>query len=138
MLYSVNQNRYVKHIPHLADYKIWISRLSSDELDAIQEELNQRIGENDIHTSSWMPGTDWTGTVFQPIYEKACLRNVEVAGMCFGIILWEVIKDRDDVWGFDRYEKNGIPIEGRTYFLIHNPPRERNSRDQTRSNRPVV
>lgn len=122
MLYSVNGKKYVKHTPHSVDYRVWISRLSSEELEAIRDELNHRIGEDDIHTSSWIPGTDWTGTVFQPIYEKACLRNVEAAGMCFGIILWEVLKERDDVWGFGRYEKNGIPIDGMTYFRITNPP----------------
>jgi len=75
MLYSINENRYIKRTPHLEEYMSWIGRLSRDEIIAIKDELNRRITQDDIHTSSWIPGKDWSGTVFQPIYEKACLRN---------------------------------------------------------------
>ena len=108
MLYSINENRYINRTPHLEEYMSWIGRLSRDEISAIKNELNRRITQDDIHTSSWIPGKDWSGTVFQPIYEKACLRNYKAAGMCFGVILWEVLKERDDIWGFGKYEKNGI------------------------------
>jgi hypothetical protein len=38
------------------------------------------------------------------------------------LILWQVIRKRDDVWSYGRYKKNGIPIEGLTYFRLPNPP----------------
>ena len=123
MLYSINENRYINRTPHLEEYMSWIGRLSRDEISAIKNELNRQITQDDIHTSSWIPGKDWSGTVFQPIYEKACLRNYKAAGMCFGVILWEVLKERDDVWGFGKYEKNGIAWM--TYFKIHNPPEKK-------------
>ena len=121
MLYSVDSQTYVHHIPHEPEYRTWVNCLAQDEFDAIVEELNSRVGGDEIHTSSWMPGSDWSGTVFHPIYEKACRRDEEAAGMCFGLILWQVLMERDDVWGFGRYEKRGVPIEGMTYFRIHNP-----------------
>jgi len=77
---------------------------------------------DEIHTSSWMPGSNWSGTVFDPIYRIACQQDESAAGMCFGLMLWEVLMQREDVWGFGRYEKDGVPIEGMTYFRIHNPP----------------
>jgi hypothetical protein len=69
-----------------------------------------------------MPGSDWSQTVFDPIYSVACQCDEEAAGKFFGLILWVVVKDRPDVWSYGRYEKDGIPIRGLTYFRLDNPP----------------
>jgi hypothetical protein len=92
--------------------------MSQAELKAIKAWLNARISTHDIHTSSWIPGSDWTGTVFLPIWEKACLKNVSEAAKCFGLILWEVMMERPEAWSFGRYKLNEVPIEGMTYFRI--------------------
>jgi hypothetical protein len=63
--------------------------------------------------------------VFQPIYEKACRRDVDAAARFFGLLVWEVVRDDDRVWSFGRYEKDGIPIEGLTYFRLSKPPQRR-------------
>ena len=69
-----------------------------------------------------LPGHDWTGTVYEPIYE-ACGRNVSQSGLFFGIIVFNLLMNRDDkVWGFGRFEKDGKQIASMTYFVIHNPP----------------
>ncbi len=47
--------------------------LSSEDLDRITYVLNQIINEDEIHTSGWMPGSNWMGTAFEPIYH-ACNR----------------------------------------------------------------
>lgn len=122
MLYSFDTLTYVNHVPHKAEYKVWKSRIPESELRAIQERLNEQIAGDEIHTSSWLPGNNWAGTVFQPIYEKATLLNEEQAAMCFGLILWELLMGREEVWGFGRYEKGGVPIKGMTYFRVYNPP----------------
>ncbi len=118
MLYSIDSDVSIKDIPHRRDYDIWRSRITKQEYDAIFNELNRRIETNEVHTSSWIPGADWSGTVFQPIYEKACRRNVDAAAKFFGLILWEVMMHRPEKWSFGRYEKDGVPIEGLTYFRI--------------------
>jgi hypothetical protein len=44
-------------------------------------------------------------------------------GCFFGLILFNLLLERKDaVWGFGRFEKDGIPIRGTTYFIINNPP----------------
>jgi hypothetical protein len=73
-----------------------------------------------VDTSSWIPGADWTGTVFQPIYE-ACGEDENAAALFFGLLVWQVVMDREDCWSFGRYEKEGIPIRGMTYFRIDCP-----------------
>ncbi len=122
MLFSIDSGKYIDSIPHENEYNLWINRLSIDELNAIIDQLTDMIDGDEIHTSSWMPGGDWGGTVFHPIYEKSCLLNEEMSGLCFGLILWAVLMDRDDVWGFGRYEKDGTAIAGMTYFKLVNPP----------------
>ncbi|SHF51993.1 hypothetical protein [Caloramator proteoclasticus] len=121
MLYSVDIGKYVNKIPHEKEFKAWMKKLSDKDYVAIVNELNSRINGNDIHTSSWIPGNNWTGTVFEPIY-NACDKNAEAAGLFFGLILFDLMIKRDDVWGFGRYEKNGKEIKGMTYFLLKNIP----------------
>jgi hypothetical protein len=60
MLYSLDNGSYFNKVPHQKEYKLWMSRLSISDYQAITGELNSRIDGNDINTSSWMPGKDWT------------------------------------------------------------------------------
>lgn len=122
MLYSLDSRRYIETIPHKRDYDIWRSRLTQSEYDAIMEELQSRIEGDEIVTSSWIPGADWTGTVFEPIYSKACRCDFDAAARFFGLLVWEAVLNHPDVWSFGRYEKDGVPIEGLTYFKLRNPP----------------
>jgi len=122
MLYNVNKGIYVKTIPHYNQYKKWKSKMSADEVNAIFDELNSRFDVNEVETSSWIPGSDWTGTVFQPIYEKACRSDEIASGLCFGLMVWEAMMNHPEVWGFGRYEKDGIPIQGITYFRLNRIP----------------
>ena len=121
-LYAVDSQRYVADIPHRHDFNVWRSRLTDEQFDDIRTELRRRIEGSEVHTSSWIPGSDWTGTVFEPIYTDACRYDIDASGRCFGLFLWVVMMEHPDVWGFGRYEKDAIPIEGLTYFRIDNPP----------------
>ncbi|MDD2211699.1 MAG: hypothetical protein PHV56_01785 [Clostridia bacterium] len=121
MLYCVDSGKYIKTIPHQKEFNAWMKNLSSADYLAIVNELNICIDGSDVNTSSWMPGNDWTGTVFEPIYH-ACDDNVEISGMFFGLILFKIMIEHFDVWGFGRYEKDGVPIKGMTYFKLHYTP----------------
>lgn len=122
MLYSVDSDKPITRIPHAREYRDWKSKMSQAEINTIFEALNARFDSNEIETSSWIPGSDWTGTVFLPIYEKACNRNPNAAALCFGLMVWEALMRHPAAWGFGRYEKDGIPIRGMTYFRLHNRP----------------
>jgi hypothetical protein len=64
-------------------------------------------------------------TVYEPIYH-ACGDNQEEAGKFFGQILFDLLMNIEDtVWGFGKYEKNGVPIKGITYFILPDPPERR-------------
>ena len=99
-----------------------MARLTTSDYEKIVEALCVKIDASDINTSSWIPGNDWTGTVYEPIYH-ACRDNKTSSGLFFGLILFNLLLERKDaVWGFGRFEKDGIPIRGTTYFIINNPP----------------
>lgn len=122
MLFSIDTGKYVTKVPHKRDFDRWMVNLSEDDLEKIETELNSKIDQSDINTAGWIPGHDWTGTVYQPIYE-ACNQNVTQAGMFFGLILFNLLMNRDDkVWSFGRFEKDGRQIASMTYFVLNNPP----------------
>ena len=122
MLYSIDTGKYVTSVHHKKDFDKWMKNLSADDYRKIEDALNEKIDQNDINTAGWLPGHDWTGTVFEPIYD-ACGKNVTQAGMFFGLIVFDLLMNREDrVWGFGRFEKDGKQIASMTYFVLQNPP----------------
>lgn len=123
MLYSINQTKpkLIQSVPHLREFNAWMKKLSPTDHEAISDELNSRIDGSDIHTSSWIPGEDWTGTPFQLIY-IACVGDPGAAAMFFGLILYDLMIKRSEAWTFGRYDKGGVPIKGLTYFKLHTTP----------------
>lgn len=127
MLYSPDMKR-ITRIPHKRDFDRWTVRIPAGDLNAIENELNRRIDADlaagkQVQVAGWIPGSDWSGTVWDPIYLNACGRNVQAAGFCFGLILWKVFMDRGDVWCFvaDATKSDGTPIQSKVYFPIDQP-----------------
>ena len=121
MLYSVDAQAPVTRLPHVKEFNAWQSKISDTEFQAVVGRLNDLIDGDEVHTAGWMPGSDWTGTVFEPLYH-ACGQNVEASGLFFGLIVFHVMMERDDWWGFGRYEKDGLPIRSMTYFRLKRQP----------------
>ena len=125
MLYSIDAGKYVKSLPHKKDFDNWRKNILDDDYKKIVDAINQKIDASDVNTAGWMPGHDWTGTVYEPIY-YACAKNKTLAGMFFGQIVFDILMNRtDNVWGFGKYEKDGMPIKSTTYFILNNPPEKK-------------
>ena len=122
MLYDVDRRRYVENIPHVNEFDRWRSRLTDEQVAAISAELRGRIDGDEILTSSFIPGSDWRGTAFQPIYECACRCDEEAAARCFGLFLWAEMMEHPDAWGFGRYPVRRVEIQGMTYFRLRDQP----------------
>ena len=121
-LYSVDAGQYVDYIPHREDFERWRSRLNDERFGSICDELLSMIDGGEIHTAGWMPGSDWTGTPWEPIYTDACEYDQGASGRCFGLFVWAVLMEHPETWAFGRYEKDGVPIQSMTYFRLGNPP----------------
>ncbi len=122
MLFSIETGRYVVALPHKRDFDKWRSHISDADYQKVVNAISDKIDESDINTAGWIPGSDWSGTVYEPLY-YACGQNPTQAGMFFGLIVFETLMNRDDkVWGFGKFEKDGVPIRSMTYFVLDNPP----------------
>lgn len=123
MLYDVPSMKKLTKIPYEETY--WPLRDSLDRInpasyEAIHKELTSRFNDREIDTSSWIPGKDWTGTVYDPIFE-ACGFDEVAAAKFFGQIVWHVVMDLPSCWASGRYELDGVQLKGRTYFSIDCP-----------------
>src|SRR3979490_587 len=106
----------VTKIPRKEVFDLIESRLSATELKSGIDALDGQISGKEILTSSWMPGNDWTGTPYQALHEKAARFNQELAGKMFGLMVFFAFMQRPEIWITGRFEKDGEPIGGRTYF----------------------
>lgn len=88
MLYSIDTGKYVEKLPHKNDFDQWMKNLSATDYQKIAIALNAKVDMSDINTSSWIPGNDWTGTIYEPLYH-ACGNNKEASGKFFGLILFK-------------------------------------------------
>ena len=67
MLFDVPSMKRLNRVPYEDTY--WPLRKALDQVDSeafdnIDHELTSRFNEREIDTSSWIPGNDWTGTVY--------------------------------------------------------------------------
>ena len=81
MLIHIDSGREITYIPHAGDWNTWRGRLTQEQWQAVRDELNTRITSGEVHTAGWMPGADWNGTSFQPLYDVACRGNAEAAAL---------------------------------------------------------
>jgi hypothetical protein len=108
----------VTSVPFQRDFRLWKARMTPAEIAAIKAQIHQMLNDGAVHTTSWMPGSDWQQTAFQPIWAKATRMDEVAAAKCFGLFVMECVLEREEAWGSGHYEKDGYPIKGRTYFRL--------------------
>lgn len=117
MIISVDTGKQKTILPHSRDFKKWRKNISDADYGVIVDTLNSKIDSNEIHTAGWIPGHNWMGTVYEPIYH-ACSQNETIAALFFGLIVYKVFMDRDDYWACGRFELDGKVIKSLTYFRV--------------------
>ncbi len=116
MLSNINGN-IVKNVWHKKFFNVSKGWLSGDEYQKMIDELNNVVQKNiddgtDIVVSSFIPGSDWRGTVWDPIYTKACGFDFDHSAQFFGLLVCKVLIDRDETW---YYIKQDV-AKGMIYF----------------------
>ena len=126
MLIALKENGTLKYItrqPHESEFRQWRRSLTPVDFENICAALNGYVdtqGRGEIATSSWIPGADWTGTPYEPIYH-AVDDSWELARFFFGMIVWHVFLNRPETWSFGRYPRNPNETIGLTYFKLDVP-----------------
>ena len=123
MIIDVMSGKALK-MPRAQDFKLLRSRLSSTEFDAIVTHINEMIDDvgGEMATAGWLPGSDWTGSPFQPIHDKAAAKDRGLSGKFFGLLVWYAVMERAETWETGKYHVNGREIGSRTYFRVLSPP----------------
>jgi hypothetical protein len=96
-------------------FDTWKSRVPPAQYQAVVAAINAHCDKNPSFVSSHVPGNDWTGTVYEPLYH-ACQRNEEHSGWFFGLIVWETMISRAEKWYFKPTETDSEEPIGMTYF----------------------
>jgi hypothetical protein len=126
MLVAIKDNgtlEPITHQPHEKEFRQWRRNLTPDDFQNVCTALNQYVdteGKGEIATSSWIPGADWIGTPYEPIYH-AVGDSWEMARYFFGMIVWHVFLNRPETFSFGRYPRNPGEIIGWTYFKVEVP-----------------
>lgn len=120
MLIDIDSGKLIDRVPFTSDFDALRARLAPAEFDAMVDRINQLIDEGgaEIATAGWLPGSDWTGTPFEPIYSKAARHDFDRAAKFFGQLVWFTVMQRPERWGSGRYQVDGKDIGSRTYFRL--------------------
>ena len=124
MLSSI-ENNIVNTVWYKKFFNVSKSRLSDDEYQAMIAELNRVIQEKldnkeQVVVSSFIPGSDWSGTVWDPIYTKACGFDFDHSAQFFGLLVCQVLIDRKEIWYFIKQDV----ARGMIYFRPQEKPTE--------------
>jgi hypothetical protein len=125
MLYNLEDD-LVKHVWHKDFFDACKSRLSKKEYQDMVDELNNIIQEKldskeDVLVASFIPGSDWSDTVWEPIYSQACGYDEEYSAQFFGLLVAQVLIDREEKWYFLRQDI----AKSMVYFIPKNKKQEK-------------
>jgi len=89
-------------------YEAWLSLLTLTDYRAIVAAMNLAIDSRDVVRAQYIVclpghGEEWHA-VYEPVWE-AMARDHEMAGKFIGLILWEVMSNRDEEWYFHKIDK---------------------------------
>lgn len=119
-LISIDTGKPITRFPFKEDFATLRKRLAPAEFDAAVARINELIDAagGQIVTAGWLPGSNWSGTVFNPIFTIGARKDYQQAAKLFGLLVWYVITERPERWGSGRYQKDGKDLSSRTYFKL--------------------
>jgi hypothetical protein len=108
MLFSID-GKQITDIPRRrqADFSVWRGNLADSDYEAVLEAIYEYVNavpQDKPFVSSYIPGHDWTDTVYEPLY-IASGRSVEQSGWFFGLIVWRAMIDHEEEWAFKLADK---------------------------------
>lgn len=99
-----------------ATFRRALSRMSEHDVMAVRDALDARIEGSRIETSAWIPGNDWRGTPWQPIFEVGAKGSFEQAALMFGLFVWEAFDRHPEDWFTTKFSAGGEQDRFRVYF----------------------
>jgi hypothetical protein len=114
MLLDINGKRQPRII-HQIDYDRWRANLNDTDWEGIIKAVHQVMDRGNVFKSSYLPGSDWTGTPYEPIW-FAVGEDFDQARLFFGLLVWEAVWLHSEEWHFVRQDDINDEPTGMTYF----------------------
>jgi hypothetical protein len=113
--------RRITRVPHANELAAMLARMSDAEIEAINAALDAKLEEvqpGKAISASWIPGHDWTGTPYMPIYAKACREDFAASAGCLGKIFMSRVIAHPDLWRSIKQPKDKKDPDGieTTYY----------------------
>ena len=122
--------KLVKSVPFQRDFRHWKSNMTAVQIADVKTWIHHQLDMGDVHTTSWMPGSDWRGTPLQAIYSSGTKRSEVAAAKCFGLFVWDCVLERiEESRGFKALREGRLPHKGSDLFSVGRTSEE----DVTRS-----
>ena len=67
--------KLITAVPFQSEFQQWKSRMTAPDKAAIKLAIHQILDSGEVHTTSWIPGPNWGGTPFDPIYSDGTKRG---------------------------------------------------------------
>ncbi len=133
MLSSIEDN-IVNTVWHKKFFDACKSRLSDDDYNKMIDELNREVDKSvdsgsDVVIAGFIPGDDWSGTVWEPIYNNACGWDFDHSAQFFGLLVCQVLIDREETWYFIRQE---VAAKSMIYFRPQEKPKENQEKTEVK------
>lgn len=114
MLFNIDGKQNVTPV-HEPEYRRLRKEISDEDFQAVWDALNVYCCENEVFTSSHIPGKNWKSPYVE-LYIAAG-HDANLARLFFGQIVWRVVQNRTEGWYFRPGETkaNGDPM-GMTYW----------------------
>jgi hypothetical protein len=107
-------------LPHQSTMDMIRARLTQAEFDGIISFIDSKIDGKRITNSSFLPGSDWTGTALYCLWDKAARKNEELAAKMFGLLVYYFFAFvHPDLWYSGYYPIRDREDLGRTYFQLN-------------------
>ena len=115
---DVETGTVITKVPFESTFNAVRRRLSDAEFETMVSRIRVIDESGSEIGYGGLPGSDWTGTPFEPIYSKAA-RDFEQSAKFFGQLVWFVSHDAAGTMGSGRYQVDGKDIGSRTYFRVN-------------------
>lgn len=101
MLRDAITGREITSVYDPVEFKLLQARLPQEGLDRIVTELVRQLDEvlvGGTISASWIPGHDWVGTIYMPIYEKVGRQDEKLSALFFGTLMQDTVIHHKSWW----------------------------------------
>ncbi len=108
----------IDQMVHQEAYRRWCDLLDESDREAIIDAIHSHMDGENSFVSSHIPGPEWEGTPYLPIY-IACDEDADEAALFFGLLVWDAAMRHSARWRVQRAPRSGgVRPPGKLYTRI--------------------